>query len=449
MKKNVILIIASAVAFILVFLLFSSKFKSPENAMTPPGPSAENEEILQAFNNSIGENTAYQLQFPRSGAYHNPFIRNDIDRDGEREVLVFYSTDASEPTVRLNVLDKQGEEWVSVLDTEGYGSGVDSIRFDDLNRDGKSEIILGWDLLNDNSIKRLTVNQFNIDEHAHLQLDCLMDQQYNDMGVEDMDGDGKDDLLVIWGDNSAKAPNTYVSLFKMNNDGTITTVGKRAALDSNVSGYTSLKFQRKKNECLAFLDATKGEHGMITEIIWWDKAAEKLCAPMTENDSLTNTKTYRPFRIPSWDVDGDSRIDIPLAMEQKYQIPQTEQNLMTQLPVICWYSPGVSGENIAFSPAVYTYVNKVGRYYLRVPKEYSSKVVAVRDNTGVLTLKTAGGGNKPLFSIVAKPKDRMRKADTYSFRTDHGSMVAYGTLTSAGKQYGMSNKEIEKNIVFY
>ena len=46
MKKNVILIIASAVAFILVFLLFSSKFKSPENAMTPPGPSAENEEIL-------------------------------------------------------------------------------------------------------------------------------------------------------------------------------------------------------------------------------------------------------------------------------------------------------------------------------------------------------------------------------------------------------------------
>ena len=75
--------------------------------------------------------------------------------------------------------------------------------------------------------------------------------------------------------------------------------------------------------------------------------------------------------------------------------------------------------------------------------------MAVRDNTGVLTLKTAGGGNKPLFSIVAKPKDRMRKADTYSFRTDHGSMVAYGTLTSAGKQYGMSNKEIEKNIVFY
>lgn len=64
MKKNVILIIASAVAFILVFLLFSSKFKSPENAMTPPGPSAENEEILQAFKNSIGENTAYQLQFP-------------------------------------------------------------------------------------------------------------------------------------------------------------------------------------------------------------------------------------------------------------------------------------------------------------------------------------------------------------------------------------------------
>lgn len=450
MKKNVLLVIASAVAFSLLFALFSTRFKSPENAMVPPRQSEENQEILQAFQSSIGRATNYQLKYPRAGKYRNAFTFTDLDGDGTNEVIVFYSAGTTE-TTRMNVLDRQEGKWVSVLDSEGYGMDVYSVDFDDLNGDKNSEAIISWVVLPNTQNRNLTVLEFEIDQKSHLKMRPLLEQQYRYMGIADMDGDSHDELLVIWANNGDDVSQVYASLFKMDKDSAVHAYGKRAALDNGVSGYSSLKFQKTKDRTVAFLDAYKGEHGMITEIIWWDKDKDSLVAPLSDNDALTNTETYRPSRIPSRDISGDSTIEIPLLTGSAETSGGDLKSNETQVPLVCWHSVKISGDTVRLVPQDYTLVNLNEQYILRIQPNMIHSLLAVRDSSGVATVYESRGGKRgePLFSIVIKPKSSVSKTETYSFRVDHGNSVAFGTLTNVGSRKGFTNDSLEQALLFY
>ncbi len=449
MKKHIIAIVVSAVTFLLIFLFFSFHFKNAGNAVTPPAQSEENQEILEAFQNSIGQRTSYQLQFPRSGSYRNAFIKVDLDGDGQNEVLAFYTTPATESLTRINVLDKQDDKWVSVLDQEGYGAAINSVDIDDLNNDHVPEVILTWDKGFSNEVRTLTVQEFSVDRHSNLQMDLLLDQDYKYMGLADMDGDARNELLVVWPKTENSVERTYASLFRMNGR-KIEEYGKRAALDSEVSGYASLKFQKSGGRNIAMLDATKGENGMITEVIWWDKQKQALVAPFTDNDNLRNTATYRSVKIPCRDINGDSKIDIPVA--ESGGLPAKTGSDETPLARICWYQVSVKGEQAQLLPQNYSFVDTANHYVFLIPYRLRRQIVAARSTAGVSTFYRAQAGGaegQPLFSIVVKQQSSMTKADTYTFRVNHGSTVAYGTLTNVGSSLGFSNDSISQRIIFY
>lgn len=455
MKKNVLLVIASAIAFVLLFVFFSVRFKSPENAMVPPRPSTENQEILQAFQKSINKNTDYQLKYPLTGKYKNPFTFCDIDGDGKNEVLVFYTSEKSGTTTRVNILDHQNGQWVSVLDEEGYGMDVYSIDFEDLDGDKIPELLISWLVVPNTQSRTLTVQKVEIDASSHLQLRALLDQQYRSMAVTDMDGDSRNELLIIWSRNMEDASQTYASLFKMDKHSNLRSYGKKVALDNDVSGYSNWNFQQIQNHKVAFVDAYKGERGMITELVWWDKDRKNLVAPFSDNDSLTNSATYRSLRIPSLSIGNHSTKEIPLLVNNYEGELKKLKNGESLVPIVCWYSVKITGDDVQLIPQDYTLVNVNEQYILPVKPNMGKNLLGVREHTGTTTVYAFRSGKRtePLFTIaykmVRKSKNTSAKEDPYSFRIYHGRYTAFGKLTDVGLKYGFTNDFLEQNLKFY
>ncbi len=449
MKRNITLVLITSLLLALLFVFFSSKFRSPESTMTPPRPNAENAKILEAFRKSIGNNTEYQLKYPNGGKYHNAFIQYDLNGDGTKEVLVFYSTPASELT-RINILACHNGKWASLVDREGYGSDIDSVDFRDLSHNGQTEVILSWNEGFSQDSRRLTVHQFSVDNGSKLKMNTLLDQEYRAMGISDMDRDGLEELLIVWNRSSGTTQQNIAALFKLTDGKTFLQYGKTATLDHNVSGYRSLRFQEADGTKIAVLDADKGERSMITEVLFWDASAETLRAPFTENDSLTNTKTFRAARLPSRDIDQDGMLEIPLITDpgSSSNATGTEE---TELPLVCWYSVSLQGRSIALIPKTYTFLNTEERFFYQPDAGKEHSMTAVRGSAGVTTFYASGRGGRgePLFSIVVKDQNAIQKDDKYTFRTDYGNRVAFGTITSAGCRRGITDATVENAIKFY
>lgn len=445
MKRQVLIAIVTALVLALIILIFPGHFKTPDAVMRPPTQGKENAAILKAFRKAIGKNTQYQLQYPASGSYRSAFIRHDLDGDKEDEVIVFYTRELAESTVRFNILDNQDGEWLSVLDEEGYGNGIDSVHFTDLQGNGSPELIFSWDSFAQTDDKRLTAHAIRVGEDQVLTIQTLLDQPYSTMGLADMDGDSIDELFVVWTDRSERSPKTYATLFKMDNTNRIKTCGQSAILDSGVSGYPLLQFQQNGKQNIAFLDAYKGTDSRITEVVYWDDSRQALVSPFTDPQSLSNTRTIRPKEIATTDIDGDHNLEIPIRVDREsaQTTPGTEQ-----LPMLCWNEFSLDGTMASLTPKTYSLYDPAEEYSLSVDPDLADSLTGFRaTDTGVVTVY--GRNGDPYFSIVRKNRSSLSEKDTFTFRKFKGSSAVYGTLTSAGKDAGFTDALIEQSLLIF
>lgn len=456
MKRQITLVTAAILALFLVFFLVMMKFKSPESTLVPPNQVGQNAEIEKAFTDSLkkrngGSGTSYILQYPTLGKYRTAYIKYDIDGDGQDEVLVFYSLNSAETTVRINLISRINGKWVSILDESGYGGKIDSVDFVDLNNDGRSELVFTWSLYDSDASKVLTVHTLQKEQkngEAYVELVTRMDQPFSFMSIKDMDGDGKEDIIVVYPDKSAKVPKSYLNIYKMKEDYSIKPGSLPVPLDGTVSGYTDIRYEKNGDTLIALLDAVKGEDSMITEIFWWDKDKKQLVAPFIDTASLKNMATYRPALVPTLDVNSDGKYEIPImdTDDTKYTGSESRIGLTTW----CSVSETAPGQLI---PSQYAFINTAEKYSFKIEPGYKNRLAVYRQNdTGVVTVYSSPDGetkDKPLFSIVTKKKHQMTKDDTHTFIRENGEFVVFGTLTSAGESAGFTNEQIERDLLFY
>ncbi|WP_282937282.1 VCBS repeat-containing protein [Paenibacillus sp. RC67] len=71
----------------------------------------------------------------------------DVDGDGINEAIVVYEEDVlNKRKLKAALLKQYKEEWRIIWDTLGFGYGLDSVGFADVNKDGRPELVLGWSL---------------------------------------------------------------------------------------------------------------------------------------------------------------------------------------------------------------------------------------------------------------------------------------------------------------
>ena len=467
MSKKWYIIYAVAIVLLPLFLLMVVRLESPSEIIVPPGFYGETAEVQDAFEASLSANNRNNitLKYPTDGEYRSAFVMNNLDSDSDEEVIVFYTLKSDESTVRMNVLDKIEDKWQSVYDEPGYGSEVISVVFDDLNKDGDTEIICSWSLYESQSSKVMTIHSAHTEKAKPIELKTLVSQSYSFSGLADFDSDGFDEILIIWTDSSnvsnvgAVLPKTSAILLKMTEDDTISPLGQPVTMDSSVSAYGDMHLQTSKDSdrLIAFLDAYKGEDTMITEVLWWDPVKYTLVAPLFDPVTLSNTATLRSPAVPASDIDDDGTIEIPVnwqntALEQGPITPDDDSGSMQQVGKQVNLTTWMNVVQGGLVPKSYSFINCTAGYSFTVPNKTAESLVAYTTDTGVMTIYTSTDGvayDEPLFSLVMKKRDEITEKDTYTFKRTSDDYVVFGTLTGAGESFGFTNELINKSIVIY
>ncbi|WP_438350598.1 hypothetical protein ACP8HI_08120 [Paenibacillus sp. FA6] len=88
-----------------------------------------------------------QLLTPKQGEEGNDISFGDMDGDGINEAVVVYEENNATGKMLKAALFKQHlEEWRMISEVKGFGYGLEYAGFQDINDDGRSELILGWSL---------------------------------------------------------------------------------------------------------------------------------------------------------------------------------------------------------------------------------------------------------------------------------------------------------------
>ena len=111
-----------------------------EALMRPPVFTEEQEKLNKALTEVIGE--SYVLKYPQTGEMNSAFIFKDLDNDGTEEAMAFYSL--LDDSTRINILKKEGENWVSVYEAAGFYGEIEKVEFAEMDEKGEA-IIIKWE----------------------------------------------------------------------------------------------------------------------------------------------------------------------------------------------------------------------------------------------------------------------------------------------------------------
>ncbi len=160
-----------------------------EDLMKPPALTERQKAIQSALEKAIGSND-YQLKRPKLGEERSAFVFADINADGVEEVLLFYSTDESEEA-QLNILQSNGDKWISTYNVSGAANDVASINFAKLVNGNETNIIIGWYNTN------LKVKTLEAYRYGDSSLEKIFAMEYDEMSIVDVTGEGIEDILLL------------------------------------------------------------------------------------------------------------------------------------------------------------------------------------------------------------------------------------------------------------
>lgn len=304
---------ATALIMCVVMVLLCSgcslNFFSVESLLSPPAQSGKNGEVEKAFKKLMAEKTI-QLRTPQSGEYQTAFVLFDINGDSQEEAIVFYTDSAVDTSVRMSFLECINDTWMISADVKGAGSNVFDLSFSDMDNDGMYEIFVGWSLFDTKTAKIVSVYEVAAGENGVFTLNTLGNEYYYSKSVTDFNGDERDDLVLVYLDDTGETQKSYFRCFSLSDNGEFVKYSD-VKLDSNISSVAKIQYDTvhyKGQACKrVFLDCMKTETSMFTEMLYWD--IEELGIVRYEKNPVSTT--LRSPKIYCRDIDGDGLLEIP------------------------------------------------------------------------------------------------------------------------------------------
>ena len=188
-KKCILLLAGLALAAVLSgCTVFDS---SVEQLFTLPRMAPEYTGLSQQLDSLISQ--GYEYASPSGGRNIQSVQMVDLEDDGRQEALVFLRRSADEKPLKIMVYRLDGDDSYSLLCTiESSGTAVDSVYYQDLNGDGRQELIVGWRI----SADVQTLAAYSIEPEPVALMSC----GYSRFSIQDLNGDGAPSLLVIRAD---------------------------------------------------------------------------------------------------------------------------------------------------------------------------------------------------------------------------------------------------------
>lgn len=342
---------------------------SLDSLLSPPKLN----EYQTAIYNALIQTTDGQVEltYPRSGDYRSAFVIYNLDDEPTSEAIVFYrtpETPQSEGGLRVSFLDQQDGQWFDLIDRPLAGREVESVSFSDFG--------MGVNIVVRCSLLSQTEQSVTVLDYESGSVSELYRGNYVFCESTDMDEDGYNELFLINYD-AVMGYHTAHLIGCYQDDGGNTLFGTVSAvpLYSDVASIQRMSRQGlNDNECLVFLDCSKGSGVFGTQLL---HCYGKNLTQIDSEGMTRRNNAYTPT-LYSTDIDRDGRLEIPVTSP----LPGYE-NLTPpeQLYTVEWY---YADEENAFTLTrkSSSYISPGMEYMFYIPVRWQGLVTVQRsDNT--------------------------------------------------------------------
>ena len=439
-----------SILLVLVMLLVCSgcslNFFSVESLMSPPAQSGKNGDVEKAFKKLMSDKTI-QLRTPVSGDYQTAFILFDMNGNGVEEALVFYTDSSIDASVRIAFLECVNDTWVISADVKGAGSGVYDVSFSDLDSNGCFEVLVGWSLYDSNSTKIVSIYEISLGDKGLYTLNTLANEYYSAKSITDFNSDNKDDLVIVYLDDSQEIQKSYFRCFSLSDNNEFVKFAE-SKLDSLINGVSKIQFDTIKNGKehfkRIFIDCLKTDSSIFTEMLYWDQEDKKIIRP-DKNPSKT---TLRHSKINCSDIDGDGILEIPsntTLLGDEKQLTTKKADVQYTFTMIKWLN--VYGDKSEGN--ICTLFNPLDSYLYRITRinEVTVYYDALKETLRFCIWDSENELVKDeLLSISFKGVNSTLDADgKVLVENDNGTF--YFNITDYGKDFGLTDEGVKSSFI--
>ncbi|CDA91852.1 uncharacterized protein BN710_01421 [Ruminococcus sp. CAG:563] len=449
-----------AVALVIVLSVSLSgcsfRFSSFDNLLRPPRLSGKYQGLQDSFEKLVDKD--YSLSTPENGLYRSAFIVNDFDMDKDEEAIVFYTEKKKPDLVKMYYFEYKEDNWVPVNSYDGLGSSVDEVKFADLNRDGTSEIVIGWNLFSSKTNKAFAVYDISAGD-----LKLISSFPYSYLDIIDVNGDGIDDIFAMSVDSTVSDHYTSAATaYTFDSKSASLQMLSSIKTDGNISSYSNIKVEKVDDLRLIYVEAFKGDNDMITEVIYWDDDKNTLVAPLFDDATQTTSQTLRHNKLFAQDFDSDGFIEIPVSVDMPGSsvvdnssngLIMNSSNEKVETPTKnLYYTKWVKFRNDKLRAVQYSVVDEDGGYILNIPSSWVGRIT-VLGNEGQWDFYHWDSYEEKLgnllFSIYYYDKNDEPEKTKYKnskLLTSYGSTTYVYTITQDGTDFGVKDENLTNNF---
>lgn len=379
-------------SIILISITSGCTFKSGDELLKAPKPSATYESLQKQINN-ITSKGAIPVS-PQSGENRNTVQLMDLDLDGEDEAIAFFCETNNPDKFHVYVFRKKNSEYISVGSISGRATQINSVSYPILSPDGKRGILISWKISSDDSTSGITICSF-----SNEKLSKLLDTTFQAFITYDLDNNGTDDIVLFTkNDTGRRVARLYVSNFEQNK----LSLKGETMLSPETQSIVRLKggLLRGYQAAIFAESKVKISTGLMTDILTYDKEGFRNIT--LESEEVLKHSTYRPVSVPATDVNNDMVTEVPLALTMPTSkfINQTQSGSDPSY-MLDWYAYSTGDAPVRVCT---TYQNVSENWQILVPDTWRSKIIVSKlngENKTSTTFWDNNLGNVPieLFTI--------------------------------------------------
>lgn len=422
---NKILLLVISIVPVLALSGCTNLAISVESLLTPPRMSSEQTEIYQALINSKGNNI--RLKYPKSGDYLSAFVVQNIDDEPTEEAIVFYqsSNKTDENTLRINFLDYENEQWVSVYDVPATGTEIECVMFEQFSGSNKINIIFGCSGINQTD---KVISIYNYESRIPTE---IYRGTYSYVDVFDPDNDGENELFFVTY-NAGLGYSTANLLAWQDN---VFTLLSSCPLNAAASSFSSIKIGKvAENDIALFLDFVRGDGSYGTEVLFCN--GKNLVNPQVTTNINRRTNSITPI-LSCFDIDNDGIVEIPSTTPLPGYENLTKPEQMYR---VTWYN---IVDRFTLQKKFTTLFNSKGNYIFKMPTRWDGLVTITISSDGrTIDFVQYDSAMSQLLSIAAVPNGTVLDSSS-----ENSGYSLYQSNTDTGFDYYIRHGDSSNSLI--
>ena len=424
-KKCILLLAGLALAAVLSgCTVFDS---SVEQLFTLPRMAPEYTGLSQQLDSLISQ--GYEYASPSGGRNIQSVQMMDLEDDGRQEALVFLRRSADEKPLKIMVYRLDGDDSYSLLCTiESSGTAVDSVYYQDLNGDGRQELIVGWRI----SADVQTLAAYSIEPEPVALMSC----GYSRFSIQDLNGDGAPSLLVIRADGEL-GPVAEFYGWQEEQMG----VSYRCRLSSSMTALNRgsvVTGMADRDTPAVFITGVDTTSMAVTDILIYRPEAGLVNVALDKTSGVS-AAVYPYRQLAPQDIDGDGVTEIPCPLGDS-AAEQTDG-------LVSWMSWQSDGR---FQQTAKTYHSLSSGWYFTIPTSWWSwEVDAVTggiQNESQMTLRINGDSVLTIYTITGENRDNRSRMGSRIVLRRQATTVYAGEVYEIAPYYGMDEDLLRRSF---